>query len=152
VFKNLYKETMTYYNMETHQLHHWSLYLPVEDYIFLIEYVENIKYNIPNHRMIILSGAERTGKTTLKNDIANYLGHDLCGECLMSGEIIYNENIKKMGFFTGIDEISRSRKTIQAIINFIKYKQSFIADTNHIERVHYKLLQHSKIIMLNHVF
>ena len=138
--------------MDAHALHPWSQYLTQDDYNYLVQYVENVKNNMSNDEMIILSGDPRTGKSSLKTDISNYLGSELCGQCPMSGEIIYNENIKKLGFFTGIDEISRSRKTIQAIINFIKYKQSFIADTNHIERVHYKLLQHSKIIMLNHVF
>ena len=70
----------------------------------------------------------------------------------MSGDIIYLETIKPLGFFNGIDEISKSKKNNQAIINFIKYKQSFIADTNNIEKVNNKLLEHSKIIMMTHIF
>ena len=70
----------------------------------------------------------------------------------MSGEIIYNENIKKLGFFYGIDEISSSKKNNIAIINLIKYKQSFISDTNHIEKVNKNLLEFSKIIQMDHIF
>jgi tRNA uridine 5-carbamoylmethylation protein Kti12 len=102
--------------------------------------------------MIILSGYPRTGKSTLKNDICNYLGHELCGEFPMSGETIYNENIKRLGLFCGIDEISRSKKNNRAIINFIKYKQSLIVDTNYIERVNEKLMDHCRVISMEHVF
>jgi DNA helicase TIP49 (TBP-interacting protein) len=114
--------------------------------------VENIKNNILNYKMIILYGPSRSGKTTLKNDIQSYLGDETCGTCIMSGEIIYNENIKKLGFFCGIDEISRSQKTNRAIINLIKYKQSFIAVTDRIERVNPKLFEFSKIIEMEHIF
>ena len=138
--------------MDMHSLSGWSQYLTHDDYHYLIQYIENIKNNITNDKMIILSGEPRTGKSTIKNDIYNYLGDELCGECPMSGEIIYNQNIKKLGFFCGIDEISRNKKNIQAIINFINYKQSFIADTNHIEKVDEKLLDKSKIITMAHVF
>ena len=40
-------------------------------YNYLIQYVENIKNNIQNDKMIILSGPGRTGKSTLEKDIRN---------------------------------------------------------------------------------
>lgn len=144
--------------METlHPLHTWSQYLSQEDYDYLINYIENIKNNSPNDKMIILSGEGRTGKTTLKKDIHNYLTSELCEELpIILGEIIYYESIKRLGFLCGIHEISSNKKINQAmnqaIINFIKYKQSFIADTNCIEKVNNKLLEHCKIITMNHVF
>ena len=138
--------------MNIHPLHMWSQYLTQVDYAYLIQYVENVISNTSNDKMIILSGGQRTGKSTLKNDICNYLGYELCGEYPMSGEFIYDENIKKLGFFCGIDDISRSKKNNQAIINFIKYKQSFIADTIHIERVNDTLLEHCRVIKMEHVF
>lgn len=88
----------------------------------------------------------------VKNDIQEYLSDEICGNMPMSGDIIYFENIKKLGFFCGIDEIRTSKKTNTAIINFIKYKQSLLADTNNIERVNSKLLEFSKIIKMEHVF
>jgi len=138
--------------MVTHYLDNWKQYLTDNDYNYLIQYVENIKNNIPNEKMIILSGPGKTGKTTLKNDIQTYLGDELCAIYMMSGEMIYSENIKKLGFFCGIDEIHRSKKNNIAIINLIKYKQSFISETNNIERVNNKLLEFSKIIKMDHIF
>ena len=138
--------------MALHHLDNWKQYLTNDDYNYLIQFVENIKNNISNDKLIILSGPSRTGKSTLKNDIQQYLGDEICGVFMMSGEIIYSENIKKLGFFFGIDEIGSSKKNNIAIINLIKYKQSLLADTNNIERVNNKLLEFSKIIKMEHVF
>jgi len=140
--------------MTLHHLNNWNQYLTNDDYNYLIQFVENIKNNIPNDKMIILYGPGRTGKTTLKNDIQEYLGDETCGPMMMMmpGEIIYNENIKKLGLFCGIDEIRRSKKNNIAIINLIKYKQSLLAETNNIERVNNKLLEFSKIIKMEHIF
>lgn len=140
--------------MVAHHLDNWKQYLTNDDYNYLIQFVENVKNNISNDKMIILSGPPRSGKSTLKNDIQQYLGNEICGNIPMCHpvEIIYNENIKKLGFFCGIDEIRRSKKTNTAIINLIKYKQSFLADTNYIEKVNNKLLEFSKIINMEHVF
>jgi ABC-type phosphate/phosphonate transport system ATPase subunit len=138
--------------MTLHHLNNWKQYLTNDDYNYLIQFVENIKNNFSNDKMIILYGPGRNGKSTLKNDIQKYLGDDNCGPMMMSGEIIYNENIKKLGLFSGIDEIGRSKKNNIAIINLIKYKQSLLADTNNIERVNSKLLEFSKIIKMEHVF
>lgn len=55
-------------------------------------------------------------------------------------------------FFCGIDDIARSKKNNNAIINFIKYKQSFIADTNRVERVYDKLLEYCRVITMEHIF
>ena len=140
--------------MTLQNLNNWHQYLTNDDYNYLIQFVENIKNNIPNDKMIILYGPPRSGKTTLKNDIQQYLGDDNCGQMMvmMPAEIIYNENIKKLGLFSGIDEISRSKKNNTAIINLIKYKQSLLADTNNIEKVNSKLLEFAKIIKMEHVF
>ena len=138
--------------MALHHLDNWKQYLTNDDYNYLIQYIENIKNNISNDKMIILYGPSKTGKSTLIKDIQKYLGHELCGKFMLSGEIIYNENIKKLGFFSEIDEIYSSKKNNIAIINLIKYKQSLISVTNNIERVNNKLLEFSKIINMNHIF
>jgi hypothetical protein len=136
--------------MALHYLDNWKQYLTNDDFNYLIQFVENVKNNIPNDKMIILYGPARTGKSTLKNDIQEYLGNEICGNMPMLGDIIYFEN--KLGFFCGIDGILSSKKTNNAIINLIKYKQSLLADTNNIEKVHNKLLEFSKIIKMEHVF
>lgn len=138
--------------MTQHPLDNWKQYLSNDDYTYLIQYIENIKHNGSNDKMIILSGPGRTGKTTLKNDIQKYLGNDTCENYKMSGDIIYSENIKKLGFFCLIEEIKSNKKNNRAIINLIKYKQSFIAETCQIESVNINLLEFSKIIEMNHIF
>lgn len=138
--------------MAQHQLDNWKQYLSEDDYSYLIKYIENIKHNIPNDKMIILYGPGGSGKTSLKIDIQKYLGNDTCENYKMSGDIIYNENIKKLGFICLMEEPKISKKNNRAIINLIKYKQSFIADTCVIERVNINLLEFSRIIELNHIF
>ena len=143
--------------MTQHQLNSWMQYLNSDDYEFLIQYVENVKNGTPNDKMIVLAGPARTGKTTLQNEIKsylNYLGQELWDQWPVrsAGDVIYNENIRRLGFFTGIDEIYRSRKSNQAIVNFIKFKQSFIADTNHFDKNNSALLDHIRIIHMTHVF
>lgn len=143
--------------MTQHPLSNWTQYLDAYDYDFLIQYVENVKNGIPNDKMIVLAGPARTGKTTLQNDIKSYLNH--LGEELWNqwpvrsaGDSIYNENIRRLGFFTGIDEIYRSKKSNIAIVNFIKFKQSFIADTNHVDKINHILIEHVRVINMTHVF
>ena len=138
--------------MTQHQLHNWKQYLSDDDYNYLIQYIENIKHNISNDKMIILYGPGGSGKTSLKIDIQKYLGHDICENYKMSGDIIYNENIKRLGFICLMEEPKISKKNNRAIINLIKYKQSFIADTCVIERVNINLLEFSRIIEMNHIF
>ena len=140
--------------MAQHPLYNWKQYLTDDDYNYLIQYVENVKNNIPNDKMLILSGPGSTGKSTLMDNISLYLGRDLCRFDFHTpgGELIYDETIKPLLFFEGIDEIFHSKKKNRAIINFIKYKQSFIVSTICIERVNSKLLEYSKIIKMNHIF
>ena len=137
---------------QPHYLENWKQYLTDDDYNYLVQYVENVKNNIPNDKMIILSGPCRTGKSTLKNNISAYLGEGVCAPFPIMGNVLYLENIKKLGFYTGIDEISHNKEYNTAIINLIKYKQSLIADTNHIDRVNQGLLEYSRIITMEHVF
>ena len=138
--------------MASNKINNWEQYLTNEDYAYIIKYIKNIKNGVSNDKMIILAGPGRTGKSTLQTHISAYLGDELCGQYPLCGEFIYYENIRPLAFLCGIDEIYNSNKNNQAIINFIKYKQSFIADTTRIERVNHKLLEHSKVIMMTHVF
>lgn len=137
--------------MTDYRLYHWKPYLAKEDYAYLIQYVDNIWRGIPNDKMIILFGPGRSGKTTLKNDIVSYLGDNRCGEYAVSNDIIYSENIKPLVLFTGIHD-QKNLKTITLIINLIKYKQSIISDTTRLHLVNPRLLEHSRVIRLIHVF
>jgi ABC-type lipoprotein export system ATPase subunit len=79
--------------MTLHYLDNWKQYLHNDDYNYLIQYIENVKHGISNDKMILLSGPSRSGKSTLIKDIQTYLGDDLCGHFMMSGDIIYADNI-----------------------------------------------------------
>lgn len=140
--------------MVSNEIKSWEQYLTHEDYLYLVEYIENIKNNISNNKMIILYGPGRTGKSTLIKHINSFLKDELCEPCLSSftSELIFNESIKPLVFLIDIENMKNSKQNNQAIINLIKYKQSFIADVNNIERVNKNLLEHSKIITMNHVF
>lgn len=138
--------------MASHCLDNWKQYLSDDDYSFLVTYVENVKNDIPNDKMIILCGPGRNGKTTLIQDIQEYLGKDICGIQLATNDIIHNENIKNLIVLSGLCDIMRSKKKNNAMINLIKYKQSFIAETVALELVSDKLLSFSRIIKMEHVF
>lgn len=134
-------------------MHDWSQYLKPADFKYLNQYIENVKNGIPNDKMIILAGEARTGKSTLMNDIQSYLGDKLCGSLPMSCEFIFHENIKKLGFFQGLDDAAACTDRItQAIINLIKYKQSFIAAVNDQDKLSYELIDYSYVIEMEHVF
>jgi len=134
-------------------MHDWSEYVKPADFEYLNQYVENVKNGVPNSKMILLAGAARTGKSTLMNDIQAYLGDKLCGPLPISCEFIYNETIKKLGFLHGLDDSNGcSDKYTQAIINLVKYKQSFIAAVNDQDKVSYELLDHCYVIEMEHVF
>ena len=51
----------------------WKKYLSVEDYNYLVVFVDNIRNDVRNDKMIILCGTSGTGKTTLLDDIYNYI-------------------------------------------------------------------------------
>lgn len=128
---------------------YWRDLLWPEDFDYLIRFIENVKHNKPNDKMIIISSSrDLVGKPgTLKSEIISYLGKELCGTYFMSGEIIYNENIKRLAFLSGLDEVPY--RANNAIINLIKYRQSFIAETDHVERIDQRLLQRSRVILID---
>jgi ABC-type phosphate/phosphonate transport system ATPase subunit len=138
--------------MATHCLDNWKQYLPSDDYNFLITYIENIRNDIPNDKMIILFGPGRNGKSTLIRNIQQYLGDEICGVQQASGDIIHNEHIKKLIVLHGLCDILRSKKKNNATINLIKYNQSFIAETVALSDIRKDVLQLSKVIKMEHVF
>lgn len=141
----------------THPLIHWAQYLSNKDYKYLIDFVDCIKYNEnpPYYPMIILSGPSRTGKSTLKNDIRNYLGNDKCGYALLAsvGDVIYHNIIPDLLFLCSIDEIGNDKLANQSIINLAKYGQLFISDTNNVDKVNKEIIKkYAYVIHMTHTF
>jgi len=101
-------------------------------------FVDNLKNNRPNDKMIILSGKNgRNGKTTLIKEIIQYIGENNCYDCAPDNNV-----------FNGIE--SYHKKQVPLLKNIITYKQSIIADTNRIENVNPSLLEVSKVINMYH--
>lgn len=128
----------------------WKPYLSVDDITYLITFVDNLKNNRPNDKMIILSGKNgRNGKTTLLNEIIQYIGENNCHECAPDNNV-FSLPIKPLVVFNGIE--SYHKKQVPLLINIITYRQSIIADTNRIEKVDPSLLEVSKVINMFHQF
>jgi len=129
----------------------WFQYLQQADFEYLIQYIENIQNGIPNHEMIILLGPPCTGKSTLIEDIHSYLTPEFCqwGDV---HELIYEENITPFVLlgqdylFDTHHNYKYSKKTVNSIINFIKFGISFITAANDLNRTNTKILEHSRII------
>lgn len=70
-------------------LYKWKSYLLEEHYIYLVNFVENVKNNIVNDKMIILSAnCIQTDKTVLLlNDITNYLDKNDIHICDLDGYV-----------------------------------------------------------------
>jgi hypothetical protein len=129
---------------------YWRNLISPEDFDYLIRFIENVKHNKPNDKMMIISSSGNlVGKPgTLKSEIISYLGKELCGTYFMSGEIIYNENIKRLAFLSGLDDVPY--RVNNAIVNLIKYKQSLIADTEQVDRIDERLSQFSRVISVDY--
>ena len=128
----------------------WKPYLSDEDISYLRTFVDNLKNNLPNDKMIILSGKNgRNGKTTLLKEIIQYIGENNCYDVAPDNNV-FSLPIKPLVVFNGIE--SYHTKQIPLLINIITYKQSIIADTNRIETVNPSLLEVSKVINMFHEF
>ena len=134
----------------THTLDYWSQYLQPDDYEYVIEYVENIKNNRKNDKMMILSGPGRSGKSTLIRDIFSCIGKDECIYCGQDGSEIYGPLYKLWNVCDISDQTKK--KNIQLFENLIDYNQSIISDTPHVERVNSRILAKSRIIQMEHIF
>lgn len=129
----------------------WKPYLSEADVSYLITFVDNLKNNVPNDMMIILSGKNgRNGKTTIINEIIQYIGENNCHDCPPDNNV-FSLPIKSLIVITGGIE-SYHKKQVPLLKNIITYKQSIIADTNKIEKVDPRLLEVSRVINMFHQF
>lgn len=136
--------------MTTAPLGRWESYLTAEDYRYLMQFVQNVKLGFPNDKMLILYGTGRNGKTTLIKEICEYLGEENCGD--FPDNILGYENIPKLGIYQDFTDIGSEDIKINIIVNLIKYKQSLIGETCNLVEVQPRILEHSRIINMEHVF
>lgn len=71
----------------------WKQYLSVEDYNYLVQFVDNMRNGVRNDKMIILCGPSGTGKTTLQNDIYNYVVKDAWTDSSERQILLENEKL-----------------------------------------------------------
>jgi len=143
--------------MTTAPLGRWENYLTAEDYRYLMQFVQNVKLGFPNDKMLILYGTGRNGKTTLIKKICEYLGEENCGD--LPENILGYEKIPKLGIYQDFTEIYEDftgmdvgKRNINIIVNLIKYKQSLVAETCNLGGIYPRILEHSRIIKMEHVF
>lgn len=136
--------------MTTAPLGRWERYLTADDYRYMMQFVQNVKLGFPNDKMLILYGTGRNGKTTLIKEICEYLGEENCGD--LPENILGYENIPKLCICQSLEEIAGNKRRIYVVVNLIKYKQSLVAETCHIGDVDRIILEHSRVIKMEHVF
>ena len=136
--------------MTTAPLGRWESYLTAHDYRYLMQFVQNVKLGFPNDKMLILYGTGRNGKTTLIKEICEYLGEENCGG--LPENILGYEKIPKLGIYRDFTGMDVSKRNINIIVNLIKYKQSLIGETCNLVGVDPRILEHSRVIKMEHVF
>lgn len=158
-------------SLPDYYLHRWKKYLASDDYMYLIQFVDNIRLGVQNDKMVILCGPSGTGKTSLQDDIYNYLVNDVWGdsnqdEILPEKEkidyIIHDTTnsysclkIRQKFIFYFISDNNffprKNNKMFNVILGSSWFK-SKIAVTLDIKKVNKELLDISKIIKMEHDF
>lgn len=135
-------------------------YLSEDDYLYLIEYIDNIKNNILNDKMIILLGPGATGKSTLIGDIRVSLdeyGYQCYKLPILDLHFCCLDDVK-LATFDGIDDYleeeyeDNSKMITKNIINMIKNKLSLIVPANEYNKIDPEIIEYSRIINMTHVF
>jgi tRNA A37 threonylcarbamoyladenosine biosynthesis protein TsaE len=132
-----------------HELNGWKQYLDSDDFEYLLNYVENIKNNMPNNKVMILFGTGNNGKTTLINQISKYVGNQKF-KSRYTYDFTKTEPNVIVVHFSELDKYNEY--VIQNILHLIQNGQSVIIDDNTLERMNNTLLDNSKVITMKHVF
>ena len=151
----------------------WKKYLSVEDYNYLTQFVDNIRNGVRNDKMMILCGPSETGKTTLQNDMYNYVVKSAWTDSSELQILLENEKLrpspkpfkpkssypsfeirKKFScyFFKGNNFFPRKDDKMLKILIKNSFFKSKITETDDIEKVNKELLDISRIIKMEHVF
>jgi tRNA uridine 5-carbamoylmethylation protein Kti12 len=108
--------------------------------------------------MIILFGYGSNGKTTLMDEIRAHLGYELYGDEWDVDKLICHENIKPLIFIhEGLldrtnQNYKRNLNLAHSLKHLIKLGVSFIIAVNRIDFINTKILEHSRIIEMTHIF
>jgi chromosomal replication initiation ATPase DnaA len=132
-----------------HELNGWKQYLDADDFEYMLNYVDNIKNNMPNNKVMILFGTGNNGKTTLINQISNYIGKQK-----FKSRYTYDfTKTESNGFVVHFSELDNYNDyVIQNMLHLIQNGQFVIIDDNTLEHMNNILLNNSKVITMKHVF
>jgi hypothetical protein len=137
----------------SHFLEFWRQYLSEDDYLYLVNFVENIKHDIVNDQMILLFGKGANGKTTLISDIEYYVGKYKCSPIYNMWSTVYeNEYVQLFN----IEDFDINNDYDDKLENIIHSGKSIISTT--VQDPHLALLDnanlaaHVRIIDMKYTF
>ena len=112
------------------KLLHWKSYLSLEDYEYLVEYIENSKNKKLNGKIIVLYGKDEIEKTILIREICDYLGDS--GYAYY--RYVHGKPPENMIVISDFDLLSSNHK--EHLLYCVKYYgNSAIMETNQIETI-----------------
>lgn len=114
-------------------------YMQNDYYNYLYEYVENIKNNIINKKVIIIVGTGRSSIVSIINDIEKYIGKNYC-----SRNILGNNNDNKLLIL----DLEITNKNINILNDLINNNISIIGTSYNISEINESLNEISKIISI----
>lgn len=141
----------------TYCFENWIPYLSQEDYENLLFFIENVKNDKVNDKILILSGnMGRNGKSTLIKEIQEYIGKEHFLDTLhLQNQHQLNDQIsllnKKLAYICGIESWNQ-KKDLLLLKKILNNKQSIITDTNSLSKVDNFILDNATIIHMNHIF
>lgn len=115
-------------------------YMQNDYYNYLYEYVENIKNNIKNEKIIIIVGTGRSSITTIIDDIEKYIGKKYCCKNIFEK---YNTDNKLL-----ILDLAITNKNIDILNNLIDNNISIIGTSYNVNEINESLNKISKIISI----
>jgi hypothetical protein len=113
-------------------------YMQNDYYNYLYEYIENIKNNIKNEKIIIIVGTGRSSITTIIDDIEKYMGKKYCYKNIFEK---YNTDNKLL-----ILDLAITNKNIDILNNLIDNNISIIGTSYNVTEINESLNKISKII------
>ena len=142
-------------SINNHHFSNWRPYLSEYGYNTLIKYVENVKNNIKNDTILLLTGEGPTGKSTLKRAIIDYIGRDNC-TCQDIENINFHVPFKSLVEFDNsiLIDGNTTRKKIQGIKNFTLFNLNgvYIHPDLHDFPRELSVLRYFSVIEMNHIF
>ncbi len=143
-------------NNSLNPVNNWKQYLNNIDYEFLMNFVENTKNGIKHDQMVILLGSGTNGKTTLINQIINYIGPNAC-QYLIKKNTNHNGETK-LFVKKDDDTVNKYSSIIKEILSNDPYyvnntnNANIIGAINTLDNIDMGLAKRIKVIHMTHTF